>query len=133
MSWFNPAVWVRYATLPAGLSLPGRLNFVSKWVCVHTADNPPEAVFIRGLLESEGIPVQLKSMDLWAAAVEIYFAEGARPSVWVPGPARAAAERVLAQRDRSGLGSPWHCRCGQTLDHQFTACWCCGALRPGDD
>jgi len=118
----------------AALILVGfALNFVSKWVRVYTADNPPEAVFISGLLEAEGIPVRLKSMELWTAAVEIYFAEGARPSVWVPNRAREEAERVLAQRDRSGLGSPWQCACGETLDSQFTVCWRCGASRPADD
>ncbi len=106
---------------------------MSKWVRVYTADNPPEAVFIRGLLEAEGIPVRLKSMELWTAAVEIYFAEGARPSVWVPGKAREEAERVLAQRDRRGVGRPWTCGCGERLDAQFTVCWRCGAPRPDHD
>jgi len=106
---------------------------VSKWVRIFTADNPPEAVFMRGLLEAEGIPVRLKSMELWTAAVEFYFAEGARPSVWVPANASAEAERVLAQRDRSGLGKAWVCGCGERLDAQFTVCWRCGAARPGDD
>ena len=106
---------------------------MSKWVRVYTADNPPEAVFIRGLLEAEGIPVRLKSMELWTAAVEIYFAEGARPSVWVPANAQATAERVLAQRDRSGVGRPWTCVCGERLDSQFTVCWRCGESRLDDD
>lgn len=106
---------------------------MSTWVRVHTADNPPEATFIRGLLEAEGIPVRLKSMELWTAAVEIYFAEGARPSVWVPGSAREEAERVLAQRDRSQSGRPWGCVCGEQLAAQFTACWRCGRGRAADD
>ena len=114
------------------MSLGRALNFVSKWVRVHTADNPPEAVFIRGLLEAEGIPVRLKSMELWTAAVEIYFAEGARPSVWVPRQALTEAQRVLAQRDRRGVGRPWHCACGEHLEAQFTTCWRCGQGRPMD-
>lgn len=113
--------------------MPDRLDFVSTWVLVYTADNPPEAVFIRGLLEAEGIPVRLKSMELWAAAVEIYFAEGARPSVWVPANALPEAERVLAQRDRSGIGRPWTCGCGERLDAQFTVCWRCDKARPDHD
>ena len=108
-------------------------DFVSNWVRIHTADNPPEAVFIRGLLEAEGIPVRLKSMELWTAAVEIYFAEGARPSVWVPRAAVGQAERVLAQRDRSGRGRDWTCRCGERLEAQFTVCWHCGRSRSDDD
>jgi hypothetical protein len=115
------------------LSPSRALNFVSNWVRVHTADNPPEAVFIRGLLEAEGIPVRLKSMELWTAAVEIYFAEGARPSVWVPRKAVSEAERILAQRDRRGLGLPWRCACGEELEGQFTTCWCCGETRPADE
>ncbi len=106
---------------------------MSNWVRVYTADNPPEAVFVRGLLEAEGIPVRLKSMELWTAAVEIYFAEGARPSVWVPNSALGQAERVLAQRDRRGIGQAWSCRCGESLEAQFTVCWQCGRPRPDHD
>lgn len=102
------------------------------WAQLHTADNPVEVGFVRGLLEAEGIETRVRSMDLWTAAVEIYFAEGARPSVWVRQSQLDWARRVLEEVDRRGQGQPWRCeRCGERLEAQFTACWRC--TRDEDD
>jgi hypothetical protein len=99
---------------------------VKGWTQLHTADNPVEVGFVRGLLEAEGIETRVRSMDLWTAAVEIYFAEGARPSVWVRQSELAWAQRVLAEADRHGQGQSWQCeRCGERIEPQFTACWRC--------
>lgn len=93
---------------------------------MHTADNPVEVGFVRGLLEAEGIDTRVRSMDLWTAAVEIYFAEGARPSVWVRESDLVWARRVLAESDRRGQGEDWQCpQCGERIEAQFTACWRC--------
>lgn len=104
-----------------------------RWVRVHTADNPVEAGFIKGLLEAEGIQAQLRSMDLWTAAVEIYFAAGARPSVWVPSDQVEHARAVISERDAPRRRrSDWRCSdCGQALEGQFTQCWNCGGARDG--
>lgn len=99
----------------------------SDWVKLHTADNPAEVGFVRGLLEADGIETRARSMELWTAAVEIYFAEGARPSVWVRRHELERARKVLSERDRSASGQSWTCRrCGEKLEGQFTACWNCG-------
>jgi hypothetical protein len=99
---------------------------VKGWAQLHTADNPVEVGFVRGLLEAEGIETRVRSMDLWTAAVEIYFAEGARPSVWVRQSELAWARRVLEEADRHGQGQAWRCqRCGERIEPQFTACWRC--------
>lgn len=96
------------------------------WVRLHTADNPVEVGFVRGLLEAEGIETRVRSMELWAAAVEIYFAEGARPSVWVREADLAWAQRVLDQAQSHGQGEAWRCEgCGERIEAQFTACWRC--------
>jgi len=95
-----------------------------------TADDPIEAGFLRGLLESAGLDVQVRSMELWTAAVEIYFSEGARPSIWVRKRDREAAQRVLERRDDPVEGESWNCRnCGERLEAQFTTCWKCGRVR----
>lgn len=100
------------------------------WTRVFTADNPVEVGFVRGLLEAEGIETRVRSMELWAAAVEIYFAEGARPSVWVKVRDRERAERILKERDRTEAGNEWTCAgCGERLEGQFTSCWHCGQAR----
>lgn len=107
--------------------------FVNEWVRVYTANNPAEVGYMRGLLEAEGVATQARNMDLWAAAVEVYFAAGARPSVWVRAVDAERAERILAGRDRSGSGASWVCPgCEETLEGQFTACWRCGQPRTGD-
>ena len=103
------------------------------WTRVFTADNPVEVGFVRGLLGAEGIETRVRSMELWAAAVEIYFAEGARPSVWVKKHEHERAKAIIRDRDRSSSGRPWTCPgCGERLEGQFTACWRCGTAA-GDD
>ena len=107
---------------------------MSDWVRLHTADNPVEVGFVRGLLEAEGIETRVQSMELWTAAVEIYFAEGARPSVWVKKPRLEQAREILRQSDRRGEAEDWICdRCGESLEGQFTACWRCGGTGAADD
>lgn len=107
---------------------------VNEWVRVYTANNPAEVGYVRGLLEADGISTQARNLDLWAAAVEVYFAAGARPSVWVRASDAGRAKTILAGRDRRGNGSAWVCaHCAETLEGQFTACWRCGQGRPGND
>lgn len=104
------------------------------WAQLHTADNPVEVGFVRGLLEAEGIETRVRSMDLWTAAVEIYFAEGARPSVWVREPDLVWARRVLDQADQHDSGEVWRCEhCGEQMESQFTACWRCASRDDNHD
>ena len=96
------------------------------WTRVHTADNPVELGFVRGLLEAEGLATRTQSMDLWAAAVEIYFAEGARPSVWVLDQDLERAKYILQTADRRDQGKAWVCEnCQERIEGQFSACWRC--------
>jgi len=107
---------------------------VNEWVRVYTANNPAEVGYVRGLLEADGVATQARNMDLWAAAVEVYFAAGARPSVWVRAGDIERAESILAERDRSGKTEAWICSgCQESLEGQFTACWRCGRARAGND
>jgi len=106
---------------------------LSDWIQLTTADDPIEAGFLRGLLDSAGIEVQLRSMELWTAAVEIYYSEGARPSIWVRKRELEAARQVLTRRHEAGGGERWTCpNCGERLEAQFTDCWQCGHS-PGDE
>lgn len=99
------------------------------WKRLHTADNPTQIGFVRGLLEAEGISTRVQSMELWAAAVEIYFAEGARPSVWVPEGQFHHAERVLKGAAQASNQPGWQCAgCGERHEGQFTVCWRCGGV-----
>ena len=103
---------------------------MSDWTQLTTADDPIEAGFLRGLLEAAGIDVQVRSMELWTAAVEIYFSEGARPSIWVHKRDLEPAREVLARRHAPDSGPSWRCDdCGERLEAQFTTCWRCGQPR----
>jgi len=106
---------------------------VSDWIKLITADDPIEAGFLRGLLESAGIKVQVRSMELWTAAVEIYYSEGARPSIWVRKRELEEAQSVLKRREENGAGPAWRCpQCRERLEAQFTTCWRCGHVREGE-
>lgn len=103
---------------------------MSDWTELTTADDPIEAGFLRGLLESAGLEVQLRSMELWGVAVEIYFSEGARPSIWVRRRDLEAARRVLERRGEQSGHAAWTCPgCDECLEGQFTVCWRCGRAR----
>lgn len=107
---------------------------MSDWTRIFTADNPVEAGFVRGLLESGGVATQVRNMELWTAAVEIYFAAGARPSVWVRNDQFEQARRILDEHERPITGKTWSCPgCGERLEAQFTTCWRCDTERRADD
>jgi len=102
---------------------------VKGWTRLYTADNPVDLGFTRGLLDADGLDTRVQSMDLWAAAVEIYFAEGARPSVWVRDRDLVRARDVLANADQRNQRDDWTCsQCNERIEGQFSACWrCAGA------
>lgn len=101
-----------------------------RWERVLVADNPLQAGWAKTLLEGEGLSVELRGMELWSAAVEVLYAEGAAPSVWVPARHASAARRVLdsAHDDRT---PDWRCSaCGEPNGSRFEVCWHCGAEAP---
>jgi predicted RNA-binding Zn-ribbon protein involved in translation (DUF1610 family) len=93
---------------------------------VHTADNPSEAHFVKGLLEAKGIAARVRYEDMI----------GDYPSVWVS----AGADFELAQKIVLALSreqaiveaqsEPWCCpKCGEHIEAQFTECWRCETSR----
>lgn len=107
---------------------------MNDWTRVHTADNPVEAGFVRGLLEAGGVHARLRHMELWTAAVEVYFGAGARPSVWVRRDQAEQALRILSEHASPASAPDWTCPgCSERLEGQFTTCWLCGRLRGADD
>lgn len=97
------------------------------------ADNPLEAGLAKVTLESRGIDVQLRNMELWGVAVEVLYAEGAAPSVWVPKSAAAMAAEVLkdhAGQARERALEKWCCQhCHSSNDGNFEICWRCQSDR----
>ena len=101
-----------------------------RWERVLVADNPLQAGWAKALLEGEGLSVDLRGMELWSAAVEVLYAEGAAPSVWVPARHAETARRVLAAA-RAEQESDWWCdACGERNGARFEVCWNCGVEAP---
>jgi hypothetical protein len=100
---------------------------------VFVAQHPTEAHLLAGVLESEGIPSEVRSEALFSASGEIPIGE-ALPEIWVLNDDQAAAARdVLRKRstDANTAGEAWQCSgCGETVEPQFTACWKCNAEKP---
>jgi len=83
----------------------------------------------RNLLEAEGIRAVVRNEFLASAMGELPPAE-CQAEVWVLDDLDSQhAEKILKKEPSSKAGSPWHCRCGEAQEPQFTHCWRCGAAR----
>jgi len=93
---------------------------------VHTAQNPAEAHFVRGLLESKGITAVVREEGMI----------GDFPSVWVAADTNLAlAQEVIMAMSREQApietqSEPWCChKCREQIQPQFSECWNCGTNR----
>ena len=83
----------------------------------------------RNLLEAEGVRSAVRNEMLASAMGELPPAE-CQAELWVLQDSDAErAEQILRQGRMPATGPAWHCRCGETLEPQFTQCWRCGATR----
>jgi Putative prokaryotic signal transducing protein len=102
---------------------------------VFVAQHPTEAHFLKGLLESNGIPSEVQGEALFGVRGEIPFTE-AFPEIWVLNDDQVdQALKVLRNRssetDEVDERQSWQCsNCGEAVESQFTACWSCNADRP---
>jgi len=103
---------------------------------VFTAQNHTEAHLVRGLLEAEDIPAEVRGEAL--SAIDGGLAVlGFRPTVWIPDDHRLAHATELVEgfsKHRTSTphpGTPWQCpQCNEHHEPQFTECWHCGTSRP---
>jgi hypothetical protein len=100
---------------------------------VFVAQHPTQAHLLAGVLESEGIPSEVRSEALFSASGEIPIGE-ALPEIWVVNDDQAGEARELLQKrstETNASGEPWVCsNCGETVEPQFTACWKCNSEKP---
>jgi hypothetical protein len=95
---------------------------------VFSAEHLTEAHLIRGYLQGEGIPSEVRGGD--SALPENL------PEIWVLDDSQAglAIEAISAYQNRSSassVGAPWQCSdCGEQLAPQFNTCWKCGSIHP---
>jgi len=101
---------------------------------VFVARNPVEAHLVLGLLETEGIPGEVRGEALFTTLQGGAAAQALLPSVWIEREQQGPA--ALAQVARFEGGVPpatnegaWRCGCGEAHEGQFTSCWRCGGAR----
>lgn len=105
---------------------------------VFVAQHPIEAHFVRGLLQAEGIPAEVRGEALWGARGEAPVTPDTAPSVWILDDGDEDCALTLIANYEGGDGAvgasaqDWRCpQCGELLEGQFTACWKCGTTRRG--
>ncbi len=97
---------------------------------VSSADNPVMAGHIQSLLEQAGIESEIRNLALGGALGELPPIE-CWPEVWIRHDEdhdRALA-LVEAELRREPASESWNCRCGETIEGQFSHCWNCGRER----
>jgi hypothetical protein len=93
---------------------------------------PHEIHHLKNLIESAGIRCRLRNEGLSTLAGEVPFAECAMQLVLENENDRGLATVILREmtgRCAAAAGT-WICAgCGERLEDQFTACWCCGTQK----
>jgi hypothetical protein len=99
---------------------------------VFIAQHPLEAHFVKGMLESNGIPSEIRGEALFGVRGELPIMETS-PEVWIlnddqVNEALAVLRYPSTEPNEAGKHQAWRCaRCGETIEPQFTACWQCNA------
>ncbi|WP_458524873.1 putative signal transducing protein [Onishia taeanensis] len=104
---------------------------MTAWVRVFAHTNALLVSHVRNVLESAGVPTELRNLSLGGGAGELPLGD-CEPEVRVA-PHNAARASTLV---REALDGPrearpaWVCPgCGERLDGVFETCWACGAHR----
>ena len=103
---------------------------------IHVAANAVDAHMLEGLLEQEGIRAVVRGDDFVPLQGGNLFTMETRPSVWVFDDEHLPRARELAddfgRRPTPSDRPPatWTCRCGETIEEQFTECWNCRRPKP---
>ncbi len=103
---------------------------------VYIAKNPADAHLLKGLLEGENIPAEVRGEFLYGVRGEVPITPDTCPSVWVTDDADYDRAMELVSSFREGEptnpieGEVWRCSCGEENEGQFTECWSCGKARP---
>jgi hypothetical protein len=100
---------------------------------VYTANTmSADREIVQGLLEEAEIPCMVRNENLSAALGELPFTE-CSPEIWIlnDGDYPRASAIVDGWRNAEPENhGPWVCRCGETIEGQFSSCWKCGRDRP---
>jgi hypothetical protein len=86
---------------------------------------------VKGLLDDAKIPCMIRNEHLSTALGELPFAE-CSPEIWIQNDADFPRAVKIVDAWRTAeveIHDPWVCRCGETVEGQFTSCWKCGRER----
>ena len=89
----------------------------------------PDNEMLKSILEQADIPCMIRNEYLSMAAGELPFVP---PELWIlndedyPRAKEIVAEWQNAKTENHGA---WVCRCGETIEGQFSSCWNCGKER----
>lgn len=87
---------------------------------------------VKGLLEEANIPSMVRNENLSTALGELPHAD-CSPEIWIlnDDDFPRAMEIVDGWRNAEVEDhGPWVCRCGETIEGQFSSCWNCERERP---
>jgi hypothetical protein len=100
---------------------------------VYTANTmSSDQEIVKDLLEEANIPCMVRNENLSTALGELPFTE-CSPEIWIQNDDDylRATEIVEGWRNAEFEDhGPWLCRCGETIEGQFSSCWKCGRDRP---
>jgi hypothetical protein len=100
---------------------------------IHSAPHPFALENLRNILQVEGIAAEVRTPFLGAARGDLPATE-CWSELWVEDHDAAKARELIRSvaATPEPEGETWKCsRCGEEIEPQFTACWQCGATRPG--
>lgn len=98
-------------------------------VVAYLAADNLEANLLRGLLEAQGVKVQLSGELLQGGGGELPLAEGVR--LWVQARQLALAQQLLHAYESEEGDHDWRClECHEINGAAFDLCWQCGAPKP---
>lgn len=100
---------------------------------VYSAKNPTQAHILSGLMQSQGIDVEVKGDGLFGLKGEIPMTTETDPYLWLNNPAQyEQARQIIADYESEPvLEQSWQCsHCEEVIEGHFGACWQCGAMKP---
>ncbi|WP_304526346.1 DUF2007 domain-containing protein [Halomonas sp. I5-271120] len=104
---------------------------MSAWVRVFAYPNALLVSHVHNVLESAGVPSELRNLTLGGGAGDLPLGE-CEPEVWVA-PHNAARAKMLVREALEGpveVRPAWTCPgCGERLEGAFETCWACGTHR----
>jgi hypothetical protein len=87
---------------------------------------------VKGLLDEAKIPCMVRNEHLSMALGELAPSD-CSPEIWIQNDEDYLRAKAIVDALRSAAvetRDPWVCRCGESIEGQFTSCWNCGKERP---